>query len=93
MSTSDSVRKPANWQMTAATLHCDYVDDSVTLMVGKDWTYQCAWFNRYKKVDDDNPKPRPGAAIKARLQKCVGPDCSYTIGYRDKLVKEEQQTQ
>ncbi len=92
MSTSDSESKSANWQMTASTLRCDYVDDSVTIMVGKDWTYQCAWFNRYKKVNEGNPKQRFGALIKARQQKCQGPDCSYAIGYRDRLMKEEHQT-
>ncbi len=38
--------QPAKWQITATTIHCDLVDDFVTIMVYKDWSTKCVWYSR-----------------------------------------------
>ena len=80
---------PANWQVTATTIECDMVGDYVTIMVNKDWSTRCVWYNRYKKAAADNPKQKFAKDIKGKIAKCLGPDCKYVMEYRDKLIKEE----
>jgi hypothetical protein len=81
--------KPAKWQITATTIHCDLVDDFVTIMVNKDWSTKCAWYNRYKQKALDDKKQKFDRKIRLKIQKCQGPECSYVTGYRDELIKEE----
>lgn len=84
--------KPGNWQITATTIYCDHVDDYVTIMVDKDWTTRCAWFNRYKQKALDDEKQKFDKHIKGKIEKCIGPDCPMAMEYRDKLIKEESET-
>lgn len=79
---------PANWQVTATTIDCDMVSDYVTIMVYKDWTCKCVWWAKYKKVAGDS-KQKFSKDIKAKIEKCQGPECKYVTGYRDKLIGEE----
>jgi len=81
--------KPANWQVTATTIHCDYVDDNVTLMVDRDWTTRCAWYHRYKQKILENPKQKFDKAIRLKMAKCPGTECPIALEYRDKLIREE----
>jgi len=91
MSKANTELQPANWQITATTIHCDMVDDFVTIMINKDWSMKCAWYNRYKqKAIDENKKFNK--EIKNKIEKCQGPECSYLIEYRDKLIQEESDT-
>ena len=89
MSTTE-IKPAEGWQVTATTLICDAIEDYVTVMVYKDWSAKCAWFNRYggKK---DNPKElkRLDKKIRIKLEKCIGPTCTHVTGYRDKLQQEE----
>ena len=81
--------QPARWQITATTIKCDLVDDFVTIMVYRDWSTKCVWYarNKQKAVEDKNYKV--DRQIKAKVDKCQGPECSYVISYRDKLISEE----
>jgi hypothetical protein len=81
--------KPANWQITATTMHCDFVDDFVTIMVNKDWSTKCVWYSRYKQKALEDKKYKVDREIRLKIDKCQGPDCSYVTSYKDKLVKEE----
>jgi hypothetical protein len=81
--------QPANWQITATTVHCDFVDDYVTVMVNKDWSAKCVWYKRYKQKAFEDKKYKVDRKIRLKIDKCQGPDCSYVTGYRDKLIKEE----
>ena len=81
--------KPGNWQITATTIRCDLVDDFVTVMVEKDWTTKCAWYNRYKQKALGEKKQKFDKAIKSKIGKCAGPDCSLAIEYRDSLIQDE----
>ena len=78
MSSSDTGLKPANWQITATTLKCDLVNEYVTVMVNKDWSYKCVWWSR-----NHNNKS------KGTAHSCAGPGCQHVIAYRDRLIKEE----
>ena len=81
--------KPAEWRITATTTDCDLVDGSVTIMVNKDWSTRCAWYNRYKQKALGDKKQKFDKRIRLKMEKCAGPDCSYVTGYRDKLIDEE----
>jgi hypothetical protein len=81
--------QPASWQITATTIHCDLVDDFVTIMVDKDWSTKCAWYRRYKQRALDDKKQKFDKKIMLKMERCAGPECSYVTVYRDKLIKEE----
>jgi len=82
--------QPAKWQVTATTIRCDLVDDFVTIMVNKDWSARCTWYNRYKAATLEDTKHKVDKKIKPKLDKCIGPECHYVTDYRDKLHKEEE---
>ncbi len=81
--------RPAGWQVTATTVRCDRVDDFVTIMVNRDWSASCVWYNRYKREAPGPGKPGLDAVLRSRADRCIGPHCDLVTGYRDKLVKEE----
>ncbi|OGN94929.1 MAG: hypothetical protein A2Z75_03795 [Chloroflexi bacterium RBG_13_50_10] len=89
MSKEKTKLQPAKWQITATTIHCELVDDFVTIMVNKDWSTKCAWYKRYKQKALDDKKQKFDSKIRLMIQKCQGPECSYVTGYRDELIKEE----
>jgi len=89
MSETKTALQPANWQVTATTVRCEFVDDFVTIMVYKDWSTRCGWYNRYKQKALEDKKSKFDNKIRAKIGKCTGPDCTYVIGYRDKLIDEE----
>lgn len=84
--------QPAKWQITATTLHCDLVDDFVTIMVNKDWSTRCAWYSRYKQKALEDKHQKFDKKIRFKIEKCEGPECHYVVDYRDKLIKEESET-
>ncbi len=87
---SENIRlKPAGWQVTATTVKCDRVDDFVTIMVNKDWSVHCSWYNRYKKAASGTGKRRLDAGLKKKIDCCIGPQCDLVTGYRDRLIREE----
>ena len=81
--------QPAKWQITATTTHCGLVDDFVTIMVNKDWSTKCAWYNRHKKKALEDKKQKLDRKMRLKIEICHGPECSYVKDYRDKLIKEE----
>jgi hypothetical protein len=81
--------KSANWEITAIGLHCDYIDDFITVKVNRDWLAECPWCIRYKMKTAKGNKKKFGKAIMQKIEKCVGPDCPIIAKYRDKLIEEE----
>ncbi len=81
--------QPGNWQITATTIRCDFVDDFVTVMVESDWTTKCVWYNRYKHKASGDKKQKFDKTIKSKIERCAGPDCPLVTEYRDKLIQEE----
>ncbi len=80
--------EPGNWQITATTIRCDYVDDFVTIMIESDWTAKCVWYRRYKAA---YPKAKLSRDVRSKIPLCKGPECPLVIRYRDKLIKEEKE--
>lgn len=89
MAKANTELQQANWQVTATTIRCDLVDDFVTIMVYKDWTTKCAWYNRHKQKEAAGEERKIDKKMKLKIEKCVGPECSYMTDYRDKLIEEE----
>ena len=79
-----------NWQITAATISCDAVDDEVTLLVYKDGSAKCVGYGKYSEPDKDTVKLMNEKSKQLKRQiKCEGPECYRVIQYRDKLFAEE----
>jgi hypothetical protein len=84
---------PAKWQSAVTTIRCDYVDEYVSIMVQKDWTSKCTWYKQNKEpTSEGKKKVKHNKKIRAKIEKCQGPLCSYVAGYRDSLIKEEQES-
>jgi len=81
--------QPAGWQVTATSIRCEFVNDFVTIMVNKDWSTKCTLYNRYKQKALDDNRQKYDKKIRLKMEKCDGPECSYVINYRDKLIEED----
>jgi len=79
-----------DWQITAATIHCEDVDDEVTVIVQKDGMVRCVGFARYSAPDGDTARliKQKNKRLNRQL-KCTGPECKRVVGYRDRLFAEE----
>lgn len=79
-----------NWQVTAATIYCDAVDDEVTLLVYRDESTKCIGYRKYGEPSKEVTKllQKKSKRLERRLE-CQGPECSRVIQYRDKLFAEE----
>jgi hypothetical protein len=72
-----------NWQVTATTVHCETVNEDVTLLVNKDWSVKCTGFTKYGKTGKSaNSRDRQN-------HKCEGTGCHLAVQYRQKLQAEE----
>lgn len=81
--------KPASWQATVTTTRCDRVEEFVTIIVGKDWSVNCTWYNRYKREASGGGKRRLNAGLRRKIDNCSGPLCPLVVEYRSKLIQEE----
>ena len=63
-----------DWQVTATTTKCDYVDDYAVIMVYKDNTAKCAFVNKHSKTKDGQK----------RLRNCKWPDCPLVDGFKQR---------
>ncbi len=80
-----------SWQAYVTTIKCDIIDDYVSLMVKKDWSSKCTWYNEYKEpISDDKRRPKPDKKTRRKIELCKGPMCNYLTECRDRLMKEEQ---
>ncbi len=81
------------WQTYVTTIWCDFIKDHVSLMVKKDWTSQCTWYKKYKEpISEGKKEIKLDKKTRRQIELCQGPLCSYVIGCRDQLIKEEQGT-
>ena len=79
-----------NWQVTATTIHCQAVDDEVTLMVYKDSTAKCTGYRKYGEPTGETLRRLKKKQKQAdRTLACQGAECDQVVEYRDKLFKEE----
>ena len=82
-----------DWQVTATTIHCDAVDDDVTMMVYKDWSTRCTGYKKYKEsVAKETARmlKKKGTKLGRKLE-CEGPLDHRVTDYRDKLQAEEEE--
>ena len=79
------------WQVTVTTIHCDAIDDDVTIMVYKDWSTVCTGYKKYgENINKETAKMLQKKSKKlAKTLKCEGPHDFRVIDYRNKLVTEE----
>ena len=89
MSKINPIMPQAKWQVTVTTQQCDYVHEYVTIMVQRNWSCKCTWWTKYKKAQASDPNYKLPKGIKEKSAKCLGPDCQYVTGYRNKLIKDE----
>ncbi len=83
---------PAKWQTAVTTIKCEMIDDYVSIMVQRDWTPKCTWYNQYKEPPREGKRSiKANQNTKRKIEKCQGPLCSYVTGYRDKLIQEEKE--
>lgn len=78
-----------DWQVTAATIYCDAIDDEVTLMVYADRSVKCTGYQKYSQPDRETTKIM-GIKSKqsGRQPGCEGLECCRIIQYRDRLFAE-----
>ena len=85
-------RPSAKWQTDVSTIHCKFIGDHIPLMIKNDWTFQRTGFKKYKEpVSEGKKKIKPDKKTRRQIELCQGPLCSYITGYRDKLMKENQE--
>ena len=75
-----------DWKVTATTIHCEAVDNEVTVLVYQDWSTKCTGYAKYHA-----PDKLPGKKAKQTGQRpeCSGPTCSHVAQYKEKLAAEE----
>ncbi len=79
-----------NWQLTAATIYCDAVDNEVTILVYKDRKTKCTGYSKYGEPNKETAEvlKKKSQQLKRRLE-CEGPECYRMTQYRDKLFAEK----
>ena len=78
-----------DWQLTAATIYCDAVDEEVTLLVYKDRSTKCTGYQKYSQPDRDTAKAmKIKSKQSGRKLECEGLECYRVTEYRHKLFAE-----
>lgn len=79
-----------DWQVTAATLYCDAVDEEVTVMVYKDWSVKCTGHQKYFAPSKEAARQlRKKSEQLQRAVGCEGLECRQVVCYKEKLLAEE----
>ena len=77
------------WQATAATIHCDAVDEDVTIIVYPDWSTKCTGLMKYTTSRDARlDLVKRSLALRKSLD-CQEADCGRIPEYVEKLKSEE----
>ena len=78
-----------DWQVTAKTIHCDAVDDEVTIIVYQDWSTRCTGFHKYTESREEQLNlVRKSLQMRFALE-CEGVLCTRVAEYKQKLQDEE----
>lgn len=84
----------AKWHTCVSTFKCDVIDEHVSIMVKNDWASHCTWYKEFKGQVPGSPKrTRLDKRTRRKIELCLGPFCSHLTGYRDKLMRDEQEGQ
>ncbi len=79
------------WQVTATTIHCEWVDEDVTIMVYKDGSAKCTGYSKFREhITKELLKllKEKGKNSGKKLH-CVYPAICGLDNYRDKIMTEE----
>ena len=81
----------AGWLVTATTIHCEWVDEDVTIVVYKDNSAWCTGYNKFREsVNRETAKLiREKEKKLGRELKCIYPSACGLTRYRDKISSEE----
>lgn len=79
----------ADWQVTATTIHCDAVDDEVTIIVNKDWSAKCTGVSKYTESRAEQLNMVRKSLQLRRALECEGVECPRILEYKQKLRDEE----
>ncbi len=71
-----------DWEITATTVYCNAVDEEVTLIVNRDGTSRCTWYQKYAGSGKDSARNQR----QLKQTGCKGADCPRVIQYRDSLI-------
>ena len=79
----------SDWQVTAATIHCEAVADDVTIIVYPDWSTKCSGLVKYTS-DRDASIALVKRSLKLRQSlDCLEAGCTYISEYVARLRSEE----
>ncbi len=78
-----------DWQVTAATIHCDAVDEDVTIIVYPDWSTKCTGLVKYKTSREAKLNLVKRSLALRRALDCQEADCARIPEYVEKLKSEE----
>jgi hypothetical protein len=81
------------WQLTATTIHCDAIDEEVTIIVSSEWKTTCTGFKKY----GENTSADAARALLDKSNKihkplaCEGPTDFRITDYVAKLMREQSE--
>jgi len=78
-----------DWQVTAKTIHCDAVEDEVTIMVYKDWSGKCTGNEKYTTSREAQLSMLKRSLQLRRTLECEGLRCTRIAEYKQQLQDEE----
>jgi hypothetical protein len=79
-----------DWQITATTFVCKFIDEEVTVLIYPDWTVRCIGFEKYAKDRRANLELLKRSLNLRKTLECKGLDCSSIVEYKLKLEDEER---
>jgi hypothetical protein len=79
-----------DWEVTATTIYCDYVDDEVTIIVNGNGTVKCTGTQKYAPSNKQAAQElKKKSKNKAKTLLCKDAACSKIARYRDELLKKK----
>jgi hypothetical protein len=77
----------ADWQVTATTIFCEYVDDEVTLLIYGDGASKCTGQAKYAHLDKETAKTmKKKSKQSGKALGCREVDCPRLSEYRKKWL-------
>jgi len=81
----------SSWQVTATTIHCEWVGEDVTVMIYKNGSAKCTGQSKFfETIAKGKSKLVEGKGNKVDLKlKCIYPSICGLTNYKDKILAEE----
>ena len=79
------------WLVTATTIHCEFIDEDVTIIVYKDNSAKCTGYNKF--CENITKETIEALKVKGRKLgkelKCIYPSACGLTHYRDRILAEK----